>query len=62
MMDTLRVCPMPRVDVGLVRSWFGELKGFPDTDLVEQIVSRGAPVPVSGDGDLPAALAYGMFD
>ena len=59
MMDTLDTLPIPRVDAGHIRRWFGEVKGFPEIDLLMQIVDHGAPVPVTGQGDLPAALTYG---
>ena len=32
---------------------------FPDIELLLQIISQSAPVPVAGAGDLSAALAYG---
>ena len=59
MQDTLQFLPIPHVDAESVRQWFGAVKDFPDIELLVQIISRGAPVPVSGQGDLSAALAYG---
>lgn len=59
MMDTLQFLPIPRIDAACVRQWFGGVKEFPDIDLLIQIVSQGAPVPVMGQGDLLAAFAYG---
>lgn len=34
-------------------------KVFPEIELLMEIVSQGAPVPVTGQGDLAAALVYG---
>ena len=59
MMDTLKSTPIPRVDAAQVRQWLGGVKEFPDIELLMQIISQGAPVPVAGAGDLSAALAYG---
>lgn len=59
MLDTLSVLPVPRVELEDVRRWFGDVKEFPDIDLLMQIVGRGAPVPVAGQGDLTSALEYG---
>ena len=59
MMDSIQSLPIPRVDTAQVRQWFGGVKEFPDIELLMQIVSQGAPVHVSGQGDLQAALAYG---
>ena len=36
--DTLRSLPIPKVDVEKVRRWFGDVRGFPDIDLLLQIV------------------------
>ena len=52
MLDTLQTLPIPRVDAEQVRRWFGEVKEFPNIDLFVQIVNEGAPVPVTGKGDL----------
>ena len=49
--DTLRSLPIPKVDVDNVRRWFGDVPGFPDIDLLVQIVRDGAPVAVCGTGD-----------
>ena len=35
------------------------MKEFPDIELLMQITSQGAAVPVAGVEDLSAALAYG---
>ena len=35
------------------------MKEFPNIDLVVQIISEGAPVAVTGKGDLRAATEYG---
>ena len=59
MMDTLRSLPVPKVDVEKVRRWFGDVRGFPDIDLLVQIVRDGAPVAVSEKGDFRAAITYG---
>ena len=59
MLDTINHLPIPRVDVGFVRHWFGDIKQFPHIDLLLQIISEGAPVHVSGHGDLRASLVYG---
>ena len=50
MLDTLQFLPIPHVDAESVRQWFGAVKDFPDSELLVQIISRGAPVPVSGQG------------
>ena len=59
MLDTLKILPIPRVDAEQVRRWFGEVKKFPNTDLLVQIVSEGAPVEVTEKGDLRTATEYG---
>lgn len=59
MRDTLRTLPVPKVDGDQIRSWFGDVKRFPDIDLFVDIVTKGAPVAVEGEGDLQAALQYG---
>lgn len=59
MMDTLHTLPTPSVDAERVRRWFGDEKEFPGIEFLMEIVSQGAPVPVAGQGDLPAAVAYG---
>ena len=59
MLETVTVLPVSRVDISPIRRWFGEVKEFPDVDLLVQIVSIGAPVAVGGRGDLVAALHYG---
>ena len=59
MLDTLQTLPIPRVDSEQVRRWFGEVKEFPNIDLLVQIISEGAPVAVAGKGDLRAATEYG---
>ena len=59
MMDTVQFLPIPHVDIAQVQYWFGDVKEFPDIELLMQIVSQGAPVHVTGQGDLSAALAYG---
>lgn len=48
MMDTLHAFPVPRVDLEHVQRWSGGVEEFPLIDIVLQIVSRGAPVPVTG--------------
>lgn len=59
-MHTLeRLLPIPQVDPIRVREWFGGIKDFPLVDLLVQIVSFGAPVPVAEGGDLESALEYG---
>ena len=55
MFDTLQTLLIPRVDAEQVRRWFGEVKEFPNIDLVVQIISEGAPVAVTGKGNLRAA-------
>ena len=59
MLDTLQTLPIPRVDAEQVRRWFGEVKKFPNIDLLVQIVSEGAPVAVTEKGDLRAVTEYG---
>ncbi|CAB1102718.1 unnamed protein product [Ectocarpus sp. CCAP 1310/34] len=59
MLETLRTLPIPRVDVEDVRHWFGKVKAFPHIDLLVKIISEGAPVAVTGAGDLRAAIEYG---
>ena len=59
MLDTLKILPTPRVDAQQVRRWFGEVKKFPNIDLLVQIVSEGAPVAVTKKGDLRAATEHG---
>ena len=60
MLDTLKILPIPRVDAEHVRRWFGEVKKFPNIDLLVQIVSEGAPVAVTEKGDLRAGTEYGI--
>ena len=60
MLDTLKILPIPRVDAEQVRRWFGEVKKFPNIDLLVQIVSEGAPVAVTEKGDLRAGTEYGI--
>ena len=52
MLDTFQTLLNPRVDAKQVRRWFGEMKEFPNIDLLVQIISEGAPVAVTGKGDL----------
>ena len=59
MLNTLHTLPILRVDAGHVRRWFGEVKEFPNIDFLVQIFSEGAPVAVTGKGDLRAATEYG---
>ena len=59
MFDTLQTLPIPRIDAEQIRRWFGEMKEFPNTDLLVQIISEGAPVAVTEKGDLRAATEYG---
>ena len=47
MLETLKILPISRVDAEQVRRWFGEVKKFPNIDLLVQIVSEGAPVAVT---------------
>ena len=61
MMETLKSTPIPRVDATQVRRWFGGVKEFLDIELLMQIISQGAPVPVAGAGDFSAALVYGNY-
>ena len=58
MLDTLQTLSTPRVDAEQVRRWFGEVKKFPNIDLLVQIISEGAPVAVTEKGDLRAATEY----
>ena len=58
MLDTLQTLPIPRVDAEQVRRWFGEVKKFPNIDLLVQIISEGAPVAVTEKRDLRAATEY----
>lgn len=43
----------------LAAFWFGRQMKFLDADLLADIMRHGAPVDVSGSGDLRAALSYG---
>ena len=47
MLDTLQTLPIPRVDAEQVWRWFGEVKKFPNIDMLVKIVSEGAPVAVT---------------
>ena len=58
MLDTLQTLPIPLVDAEQVRRWFGEVKEFPNIDLLVQIISEGAPVAVTENGDLRAATEH----
>ena len=49
----------PHINVATVRHWFGSVKKFPFTPLLLRVLAPGAPVGVSGGGDLTAELAYG---
>ena len=49
----------PRVRSSFIRFWFGRRMHFPDANLLADVVEHGAPVHVSGTGDLQAALSYG---
>ena len=60
MLDTLKILPIPRVDAEQVRRLFGEVKTFPNIDLLVQIVSERAPVAVTEKGDLRAGTEYGI--
>jgi len=40
----------------MVKHWFGDVKEFPDVELLSQTVGSGAPVAVSGERDLLATL------
>ena len=62
MLDTLLTLTIPRVGAEQVRRWFGERKEFPNIDLLVQIISEGAPIAVTGKGDLRAATGYGNHD
>ena len=62
MLDALQTLPIPRVDAEQVRRWFGEVKKFPNIDLLVQIESEGAPVAVTEKGDLEAATEYGKHN
>ena len=59
MLDTLQTLPIPRVDAEQVRRWFGEVKEFPNIDLLVQLISERAPVAVTEKEDLRAATEYG---
>ena len=37
------------------------MKEFLDIELLMQIISQGAPVPVAGAGDFSAGLVYGNY-
>lgn len=54
-----RLCPLPRVDVGQVGTWFEDVKKVAQSDLLVKFVSHGAPVEVGEVGYLDAALRYG---
>ena len=49
----------PHINVATVRHWFGSVKKFPSTSLRLRVLAPGAPVAVSGGGDLTAERAYG---
>ena len=50
MLDTLQTLPIRRVDAERVRRGFGEVKEFPNIDLLVQIISEGAPVALTEKG------------
>ena len=47
------------INVATVRHWFGSVKQFPSISLLLRVLAPGAPVGVSGGGDLTAEIAYG---
>ena len=49
----------PHIDVARVRYWFGEVKGFPQTLRLLQVLSASAPVDVVPGGDLQEEIAHG---
>ena len=49
----------PRVRPEFIRFWFGRRLRFPDANLLADVVEQGAPVDVSGTGDLRSSLSYG---
>ena len=49
----------PHINVAAVRHWFGSVKQFPSISVRLRVLAPGAPVGVSGGGDLTAKIAYG---
>lgn len=60
--DTLHTRPRVSRDDTHVQWWFGAVKEVTDIDLLVRIVGHVAPMPVTGQGDLLAALAYVNHD
>ena len=58
MRDVDAALPLHRLNPSLIRTWFGDIKGFPEIDQLVHIAEHGAPVHVDGVGDIGAALAY----
>lgn len=52
----LSTLPVPCIDVASVRSWFRVRLEFEYIELVLKVVHNGAPVAVSGEKDIAAAL------
>ena len=49
----------PDINVATVRLWFGSVKKFSSISSLLRVLAPGAPVGVSGGGDLTAEIAYG---
>ena len=49
----------PHINVATVRHWSGSVKHFPSTSFLLCVLPPGAPVVVSGGGDLTAQKFYG---
>ena len=50
---------LPHINVVTVRHWSGSVKQLPSISLLPRVLALGAPVGVSGGGDLTAEIAYG---
>ena len=49
----------PHINVATVRHWSGSVNQFPSISLLLRVLAPGAPVGVSGGGDLTSEIAYG---
>lgn len=49
----------PRMRAGVVQSWFGDVKKFPDIARLVTVIEWGVPVDVLDGGRLSSELAYG---
>ena len=49
----------PLINVATVRHWSGSVKQFPSVSLLPRVLALGAPLGVSGGGDLAAEIDHG---